>query len=409
MGEGPGHGVKLGWYLLRLPAAVLGQPAREGVGRRSISGPPRLYSVQGRRRSAGTIRPWPGTRESREDGRQGEKEECAGPPKRGTAAVSVYHKSQPMEREIPQKREKVRAVRRLTTQIAPAQEGAAVQTILRRELGLSAAAVRRAKALAEGILLDGVPVFTNVRVTAGQVLSVAVGDQAGSDQIAPVPGPLTIVYEDEDLVVVDKVGGVAVHPSQGHYGDTLANFLMAHYAAQGLVAAFHPVNRLDRGTSGLMAVAKHAHAHEKLQEQLQSGRLHRTYLAVCEGVPVPRRGCVDAPIARAPGSVLRRQVCPQGAEARTHYEVLRTGGGRALVHLRLDTGRTHQIRVHLAHLGCPLAGDFLYGTELPQLPQRFALHSAAIQLCQPVTGQPLSFASPLPAALENLLTANEKE
>lgn len=327
----------------------------------------------------------------------------------GNYCLSVYHKSQSMEREIPQKREKVRAVRRLTMPIDPAQEGTAVQTILRRELGLSAAAVRRAKTLAEGILLDGVPVFTNVRVTAGQILSVAVGDQSGSDQIAPVPGPLTIVYEDEDLVIVDKAGGVAVHPSQGHYGDTLANFLMAHYAAQGLVAAFHPVNRLDRGTSGLMAVAKHAHAHEKLQEQLQNGRLQRTYLAVCEGVPVPRRGCVDAPIARAPGSVLRRQVCPQGAEARTHYEVLRTGGGRALVHLRLDTGRTHQIRVHLAHLGCPLAGDFLYGTELPQLPQRFALHSAAIQLCQPVTGQPLSFSSPLPAALEDLLTANEKE
>lgn len=321
----------------------------------------------------------------------------------------MYHKFPPKEREILQKREKVKAVRRLSIPITAPQAGSSVQTILRRELGLSAAAVRRAKALEDGILLDGQPVFTNGRVAAGQILSVAVGDQTGSHQIAPVPGPLDIVYEDEDLVIVDKAGGVPVHPSQGHHGDTLANFLMAHYAAQGLVAAFHPVNRLDRGTSGLMAVAKHAHAHEKLQEQLQNGRLQRTYLAVCEGVPVPRRGCVDAPIARAPGSVLRRQVCPQGAEARTHYEVLQTGSGRALVHLRLDTGRTHQIRVHLAHLGCPLAGDFLYGTELPQLPQRFALHSAAIQLCQPVTGQPLSFSSPLPAALEDLLMANEKE
>lgn len=300
-------------------------------------------------------------------------------------------------------------MRRLTTQITPAQAGASVQTILRRDLSLSAAAVRRAKALADGILLDGEPVFTNGRVEAGQVLSVAVGDPMGSDQIAPVPGPLHIVYEDEDLVIVDKAGGVPVHPSQGHHGDTLANFLLAHYAAQGLIAAFHPVNRLDRGTSGLMAVAKHAHAHEKLQEQLQNGQLRRTYLAVCEGVPVPRRGCVDASIARAPGSVLKRQVCPQGAQARTHYEVLRTGNGRALVRLSLETGRTHQIRVHLAHLGCPLAGDFLYGTELPQLPGRFALHSAAIRLRQPVTGESLSFSSPLPPALENLLTATHRE
>ena len=218
-------------------------------------------------------------------------------------------------------------MRRLTETIAPGQEGAAVQTILRQGLGLSAAGVRRAKSRPDGILLDGVPVFTNQRVRAGQVLSVVVGDQGGSDQIAPVPGPLAIVYEDEDLVIVDKAGGVPVHPSQGHHGDTLANFLLAYYAAQGLVAAFHPVNRLDRGTSGLMAVAKHAHAHEKLQEQLQNGQLRRTYLAVCEGVPVPRRGCVDEPIARVPGEVLRRQVCHQGAAARTHYEVLRTGLG----------------------------------------------------------------------------------
>ena len=300
-------------------------------------------------------------------------------------------------------------MRRLTLSISEPLAGRQVRTLLRRELGLSAASVRRAKDQPDGILLDGQPVFTNVFVQSGQVLSVAVGDVTGSDQIAPVPGPLALCYEDEDLLIVNKPGDLAVHPSLGHHGDTLANFLMAHYEAQHLTAAFHPVNRLDRGTSGLMAVAKHAHAHEKLQEQLQNGRLQRTYLAVGEGVPVPRRGCVDAPIARAPGSVLRRQVCPQGAEARTHYEVLQTGSGRALVHLRLDTGRTHQIRVHLAHLGCPLAGDFLYGTELPQLPQRFALHSAAIQLCQPVTGQPLSFSSPLPAALEDLLTANEKE
>lgn len=247
--------------------------------------------------------------------------------------------------------------------------------------------------------------FTNQTGRAGQLLSVAVGDVAGSEQIPPVPGPLTIRYEDEDLVVVEKEGGVPVHPSQGHHGDTLANFLLAHYRDQGLVAAFHPVNRLDRGTSGLMAVAKHAHAHERLQHQLRTGELARTYLAVCQGVPVPRRGCVDQPISRLPGSVLKRQVCPQGARARTHYAVERTGAGRSLVALRLETGRTHQIRVHMAFLGCPLAGDFLYGTELEALPQRFALHSAALRLRQPVTGEEIALSSPLPAALSALLIA----
>ena len=209
-------------------------------------------------------------------------------------------------------------MRWLTLPIGADQAGKPVSTLLRRELGLSAAGVRRAKALPGGILLDGAPVFTNAVARQGQVLAVDVGDAAGSEQIAPVPGPLTIVYEDQDLVILDKAGGVPVHPSQGHHGDTLANFLLAHYRDQGLTAAFHPVNRLDRGTSGLMAVAKHAHAHEGLQHQLQEGTLRRAYLAVCEGVPVPRRGCVEAPIARAPGSVLKREVNPQGAPARTH-------------------------------------------------------------------------------------------
>lgn len=296
-------------------------------------------------------------------------------------------------------------MRWLTLPIGADQAGKPVSTLLRRELGLSAAGVRRAKALPGGILLDGAPVFTNAMARQGQVLAVDVGDAAGSEQIAPVPGPLTIVYEDQDLVILDKAGGVPVHPSQGHHGDTLANFLLAHYRDQGLVAAFHPVNRLDRGTSGLMAVAKHAHAHERLQHQLRTGELARTYLAVCQGVPVPRRGCVDQPISRLPGSVLKRQVCPQGARARTHYAVERTGAGRSLVALRLETGRTHQIRVHMAFLGCPLAGDFLYGTELEALPQRFALHSAALRLRQPVTGEEIALSSPLPAALSALLIA----
>ena len=159
---------------------------------------------------------------------------------------------------------------RLTLSISEPLAGRQVRTLLRRELGLSAAGVRRAKEQPDGILLDGQPVFTNVFVQPGQVLSVAVGDVTGSDQIAPVPGPLALCYEDEDLLIVNKPGDLAVHPSLGHHGDTLANFLMAHYEAQHLTAAFHPVNRLDRGTSGLMAVAKHAHAHELLQRQLQT-------------------------------------------------------------------------------------------------------------------------------------------
>lgn len=294
-------------------------------------------------------------------------------------------------------------MRTLTLTITPARAGKDINTLLRRELHLSAADVRRAKALPQGILLDGTPVFTTARVQLGQTLSVVVGDQEGSDTIQPVPGPLDIRYEDEDLLIVDKAGGVPVHPSQGHHGDTLANFILHHYQTQGLTAGFHPVNRLDRGTSGLMAVAKHAYAHQRLQTQLQTGELRRRYLAICQGTPPQEEGWVDQPIRRLPGSVLMRQVHPQGAPARTHYRLLRRGGGRSLVELVLDTGRTHQIRVHMAFLGCPLAGDFLYGEELPELPERFALHSAALRLLQPVNGEEITLTSPLPPALEALL------
>jgi len=294
-------------------------------------------------------------------------------------------------------------MRRLTLPITPALAGKDVNTLLRKELKLSGSSVRRAKTLPDGILLDGQPVFTNARAGEGQTLSVFVGDTVLSEQIEPVAGPLDILYEDEDLLLINKDGRTPVHPSQGHHGDTLANFLMAYYEQIGLRAAFHPVNRLDRGTSGLMAVAKHPHAHELLQQQLQDGRLTRTYLAVCEGVPEPLAGVVDAPIAREPGSVLRRMVSPEGAAARTHYEVLEQANGRALVRLRLETGRTHQIRVHMTHLGCPLVGDFLYGEETQELPDRFALHSASIRLFQPITGEELSLTSPLPPDLASLL------
>lgn len=283
-------------------------------------------------------------------------------------------------------------------------DGTRVDTLLRKELHLSAASVRRVKYLPDGILLDGKQAFTNAVAERGQLLSVSIGDTEGSPQILPVSGELSIFYEDADLLIVDKPGGVAVHPSPGHHGDTLANFIMAHYRLQKLTAAFHPVNRLDRGTSGLMAIAKHAHAHECLCRQLQDGTLSRIYWAVCEGELSPMSGSIQQPIGREDGSVLRRTVTPTGAFACTHYKTLQTGAGRSLIQLQLETGRTHQIRVHLSFLGCPLSGDFLYGTELPSLPDRFALHSKALTLRQPITGELLSFESPPPPVFDALLS-----
>lgn len=150
-------------------------------------------------------------------------------------------------------------------------------------------------------------------------------------------------------------------------------------------------------------VAKHPHAQEQLKGQLHTPAFRRIYLAVCEGIPRPPEGRIDAPIGRVPGALMARQVDPAGQPASTRYRVLRTGQGRALVELELDTGRTHQIRVHMAHTGHPLIGDFLYGTEDHSLISRPALHSARLSLRHPVTGEPMAWEQPLPEDMARLV------
>lgn len=298
--------------------------------------------------------------------------------------------------------------RRLSLLVEPVHTDKRVDTLLRHELHLSGTAVRRAKRISGGILLDACPAHTNERVQLGQVLSVQIGDPPNEHAPEPEPGDLHLVYEDEDVLILDKPAPLAVHPGPTHHGETLANFLRYYYQSIGLVADVHPVSRLDRGTSGLMAVAKHAHAHERMAADLHTEQAQRLYLAICEGIPQAASGCVDAPIARLPGEVLKRGVMPDGAKARTQYETLRVQNGRALVQLRLETGRTHQIRVHMAHLGTPLVGDFLYGRESAALPDRFALHAHVLQLRHPLRDEMLRFVSPLPEALAALLDTQQK-
>ena len=298
-------------------------------------------------------------------------------------------------------------MRQLVHLVTQAEEGAKVSTLLRAVLGLSGSAVKRAKAIPGGITLDGAPVPVSAQVRPGQSLAVQVGDREGGS-ILPAEGPLNLRYEDEDILILDKPAGVAVHPGPGHYEDTVGNFLAYRFLQKGIPFVFRPVNRLDRGTSGLMAVALHAHAHETIKRQLHTPAFRRIYLAVCEGELPAGLGVVDAPIGRAEGSALRRCVSPSGAPARTHYQVLHRTGGSSLVRLELETGRTHQIRVHMAHLGCPLTGDFLYGVEDKAVIGRTALHAAELTLCHPVTGERLALASPLPADMARLVPGWEE-
>ena len=295
------------------------------------------------------------------------------------------------------------SARYLTLSIGPELAGQEVNTLLRRTLGLSGTVLRRVKWLEDGITLDGVRVNVRVRVRESQTLSVRLTDPAPTSGVVPAEGPLDIVYEDPDLVVVDKAPGVLVHPGHGHFDDTLGNYLMWHYQQSGDESDFHPVHRLDKGTTGLIVVAKHAHAQEKLKNQLHTGDFRRVYLAVCDGRPPELVGDIDAPIGPVDGSQTARQVRPDGKPARTHYQVLRWWGPRTLVCLVLDTGRTHQIRVHMAHIGCPLTGDFLYGTENRALIARPALHSGYLELRHPITGERMQFSVPLPDDMTTLM------
>lgn len=285
--------------------------------------------------------------------------------------------------------------------VPPELAGRKLRDILRREMRVSYGAMKSAKWDGR-ILLDGVPATVDSTVRPGQTVTMRWPDNAPAYTLRPYDLPLTILWEDEHLLVIDKPAPLASQSGAGHPDDSLENALFARFGCPENFI-YRPVNRLDRGTSGLMVVAKSAHAQHRLQETLHTPDFIRIYLAVTEGVPSPPSGMIDAPIAKEDAASIRRVVSSEGKLSRTHYETIQVSGQRALVRLRLETGRTHQIRVHLAHLGCPVCGDFLYGSELPELPGRFALHSAELTLAHPFTGETLRLSSPLPEALEKLL------
>ena len=288
--------------------------------------------------------------------------------------------------------------------IPPELDGAAIRKAATGIMGLSSRQFKRCKFQGE-MRLDGELVHADARLRTGQRLWLY-----APERDVPQPEaseiPLTVYYEDEHLLIVDKPAPLPSASSQRQTGATLENVVYAHLGSPEAFV-YRPVNRLDKGTSGLMVVAKEAHAQHLLQQLLHTDQFQRTYLAVAEGtLPVPE-GCIDLPIAKEDAASIRRIVHPAGKEARTFYKVEAAGNGRSLIRLKLDTGRTHQIRVHLSASGCPICGDFLYGTELSRLPGRFALHSTAIKLWHPLKNCWLTYESPLPDALANLLTAPE--
>lgn len=286
-------------------------------------------------------------------------------------------------------------------------DGRAVRSVVPRRFSLGQHAFRRLKVLG-AIHVDGRSVRADYVLHAGEVITVQLpSDMAAevletSAALTPQLPPSHIRYMDEDVIIASKGAPLPTLPASHITSGTLREQMIAMLGAHEASFVYHPVNRLDKGTSGLMCIARHAHAQRLLTGQLHTGGFIREYLAVTQGVPAQREGTIDAPIARL-GTGAQRAVREDGQRAVTHYRVERVSGDRALLRLRLETGRTHQIRVHLSHLGCPIAGDYLYGTELEQLRGRFALHSAFISLVQPITGERIERFEPLPGELEALL------
>lgn len=262
--------------------------------------------------------------------------------------------------------------------------------VLKDQLCVSAGLINRLK-WEEKLLVNGVPVHTNFQVHPGDRVALLLEEPA--PDYPAQPGQLDILLEDEHLLVVEKPAGMLIHPSRHRNEGTLANIVLWHCQQQGQVAAFHPVTRLDRDTYGLVLVAKHSYSHARLQELAQAGQVQKTYHALVFGGPREDAGVVDAPIARRELPSLLRYVNSTGKPSRTEYRVLRRWSDRSLLELTPVTGRTHQLRVHCAYIGCPILGDPQYGTQSSlELSARLGLESQRLcakqlRFVHPITGE----------------------
>ena len=296
-------------------------------------------------------------------------------------------------------------MRTLSITVTREMDGRMVKGILRGELLLSYTLLKSLKWRENAILLNGRSVHVNAIVRAGDVVSVNLSERGGASAALPCPIPLDIVYEDDDLLVLNKPAGIAMHPKSTDLAAPSMAAALTAYLGEGSVAHF--VSRLDKGTSGLLIAAKTGYVHDRLRRALHSDALRREYRAVAVGTVTPECGVIEAPIGRADGSLVKRCVRDGGLPSLTEYETLAVCGGFTLLRLVPRTGRTHQLRVHLAHLGYPLVGDWLYGVEDLSLISRPALHSCELMFTHPITGKELYFTAPLPEDMANLIKKSD--
>lgn len=253
------------------------------------------------------------------------------------------------------------------------------------------------------VVLNGESGFINRILKANDTLTIHIKEAASSEKIPPVDIPIDIVYEDEDIVVVNKPAGMPVHPSLNNYENTLGNALAYRYKHLGDQFVFRCINRLDRDTTGLTIIARNMLSACVLYDEMTARDIKRTYFAVTEGELLDNTGTVDMPIGRKSDSTIERIVdYEKGDRAVTHYQVIKKGNGMSLLKLNLETGRTHQIRVHMKAIGHPLIGDFLYNPKNKDM-ERQALHAGELSFVHPTTGELMEFEVPFPFDMQNII------
>lgn len=279
------------------------------------------------------------------------------------------------------------------------------KTILQflQEHGYSHSVIVHLKKTPESILKNGIWSYVNEPLNIGDHLKICLQELTSSEKIPPIPLPLEILYEDDDILVLNKPADMPIHPSLNNYENTLANAVAWYFANQDLPYTFRCITRLDRDTTGVTLLAKHMLSAAILSVAMQKHEIQKEYLAICQG-EVPKMGTITAPIARAKDSAIERCVnFETGDPAITHYECLTSKNHLSLVRLNLETGRTHQIRVHMAYLEHPLIGDFLYNPNDDTMPRQ-ALHCHSLRFTHPITGEAMHLTAPLPDDMQQVIS-----
>lgn len=292
--------------------------------------------------------------------------------------------------------------RTINYHITEKEAGLRIEQFLKRK-GYSSQNLAVIKRMPQSVLVNSRHYYMKDILKTDDCLSIHIQETSYSEKIPPADLPLDIVYEDEDLIVLNKPAKMPTHPSMNNYTNSLANALAWYYSKQDKPFIFRCCNRLDRDTSGLTVVAKHLVSGNILSCMAKGRKIQREYLAIVRGSIKPVSGTITAPLSRKEGTVIERIVdWEHGEHAVTHYQTIMEKNGHSLVSLRLETGRTHQIRIHMKYLGYPLIGDYLYNPDMEHI-SRQALHSHRLAFTHPITGRYMDFRTPLPEDMAQIL------